>query len=448
MLDVGKVIEVSFVDLTHDAMGVAKVDGYPLFVEGALKGEKALVKITKLNKKFGFAQIVELKETSPFRKQPLCSHFDDCGGCNLMHMHYDIQLSFKRHRVKETLRKIGGIDIDVNETVGMDNPFYYRNKAMIPFGSKNGRIIAGMFKRGSHEISDLNRCHIYPRFYSEIIKTLKHFFFKERVSTYDPQTRIGFLRGVMIRHSETYKQVSIVVVATSGKFPQKDALIKTLTAKFPYITSIMLNINAHDKNFRLGNKSKELYGEDAITEKILGVDYTVSHQSFFQINPIQTENLYKKAIDFLEPHTDKTVVDAYCGTGTIALSLAKKIERVIGFDQSKQAIKNAHFNAKNNHIDNVDFLVSSASKMTEILKNESLDAMVVDPPRKGLEEDFLNEIITMRIPKIVYISCNPSTLARDIKLLSKAGYQLKDITPFDMFPQTSHIESVALITRQ
>lgn len=446
MVELGKVYDATFTDLTHDAMGVAKIDGYPLFVEGALKGERALIKVTKTNKNFGFAKLLEIKEVSPFRKEPLCGHYDNCGGCNLMHMHYDIQLDFKRHRVKETLRKIGRVDMDVSPTVGMDNPFYYRNKAMIPFGEKDGKIVAGMFKKGSHEIIDLNRCHIYPRGYSEIVKAIKQFLSKESIEIYNPHTDKGIVRGIMLRRSEAYDSISLVVITATSKFPGKDQFVAQITQRFANITSVILNVNAHDKNFRLGNKSKVLYGEDKLEERLLGVSFEMSHQSFFQINPSQSEVLFKK-VGGLIGEKDTTLLDAYCGTGSISLALSQYVEKVIGFDISKHAIKNAQANARKNGIEHASFIVGAADKVMPSLKDSGIDVVVVDPPRKGLDKSFLETLMRMNVPKIIYISCNVSTFARDAKTMREKGYDLKQITPVDMFPQTSHVETVALLER-
>ncbi len=437
--------EVTFTDLTHDAMGVAKIDGFPVFVRDALKGETAEIKIIKVNQNFAFGRLIKTLKTSPFRKIPICQHFEACGGCQIMHMNYDMQLAFKKHRVCETFRKVAHIKPKVHDTVAMNNPFYYRNKAIIPFGRQGGRVVAGLYKTRSHEIVDLKRCHIFPKVYSDIVLQIKALVKEHDLSIYDENTHEGILRGVMIRHSETHGDISVTFVVTQHKLPNKHLFVESLLERFPSISNINININSDKTNVMLGKKSKTLFGKDELRDTLLGIDYVYNHQSFFQINPVQTANLYQKAIDLAALKPTDHVVDAYCGIGTIGLTAAQHVAKVTGFDVVKDSVKNASYNAKLNGIENANFIQGKSEDVLPVLSKETIDVLFVDPPRKGCHTSFLETVMAMRIPKVVYISCNVSTLARDVKLLSGAGYNVKEVTPFDMFPQTAHIESVVLL---
>ena len=439
--------EVTFTDLTHDAMGVCKIDGYPVFVKDALKGEKALIKVVKTNKNFGFGRLIEIKDVSPFRKQPICDHFNECGGCNMMHMNYEMQLGFKKHRVKETLRKLGHIETDVDDTVGMNNPFYYRNKAIIPFARDNGKIVAGMYKPRSHDIVDVRRCHVWPKVFSDITRFLKRFLDSLDYSIYDETSHSGVFRGIMLRRSKDNEQLSLTLIVNGNKVPYKDSIVETVLERFPCVKSIVANFNKEKTNVMLGRKSKVLHGEDAIYDTLLGNEYRISHKSFYQVNPLQTEALYEKAIEVADLDENDTVMDAFSGIGTIALSLARNVKRVIGLESVGAAVEDARENAVRNGIDNAEFHVGKVEDIIGRFKNENVDVLFVDPPRKGCKRDFLDAVLDMDIDKIVYVSCNVSTLARDLNILVGDGYIIKSVTPFDMFPQTSHIESVTLLEK-
>ncbi|MFP4286063.1 MAG: 23S rRNA (uracil(1939)-C(5))-methyltransferase RlmD [Candidatus Izemoplasmataceae bacterium] len=447
MVEKNAYYEVEFTDLTHDAMGVCKVDGYPIFVKDALKGEKALIKIIKTNKNFGFGRLIEIKQESPFRKLPICEHYQECGGCNIMHMNYQTQLDFKKYRTQETLKKLGKIDAQVHHTVGMNNPFYYRNKAIIPFGMQNGKIVAGLYKPRSHDIVNIRRCHVFPKLVSDMIRFFRSLFTEFDVDIYDEQTHEGFLRALMFRYSRAYDQYSITFITTSSKFLQKDIILEKVLKKYPNVVSIIQNINDEQTNVLLGDKSKVLFGKDVLEDELLGIKYEISHRSFYQVNPEQTEVLYKKAMDYAELKPTDTVIDAYCGIGTIGLTAAKHVKEVIGFDVVKDAIKNAQQNAKNNHIKNAKFIIGKAEDIMPTIKNTAIDVLFIDPPRKGCDKKFLEAIILSKVKRIVYISCNISTLARDLNFLQANGYKVKEVTPFDMFPQTSHIESITLLDK-
>jgi 23S rRNA (uracil1939-C5)-methyltransferase len=442
MVEKNEYYSVEFVDMTHDGMGVCKIDGFPVFVANALKGETAEIKIVKVNKSFGFGRLIELIHKSPFRKEPICDHFAECGGCNLMHMNYQMQLDFKQYRTRETLKKLGKIETNVRQAVGMLNPYYYRNKTIIPFGERNGKMIAGLYRHRTHEIIDMKKCYIIPKITTDIVKYLKNVFEELNIPAYNEETKAGVVRHVMVRNSYKYDDISITIVTRTTKLPKKDIIIKKVISRYENVVSIMHNVNSEDTNVVLGKKSKILYGEDFIRDEINGVYFKISHRSFYQINPAQTEEMYKKAIEYADLKPNDVVIDAYCGIGTIGLSAAGKAKTVLGVDIVKQAIHDAIDNAKHNQISNVKFVAGKAETVIKSWANYDVNALFIDPPRKGVDKSFLETVKEMKIPKVVYISCNVSTLARDLNYLQSHGYEVIETTPFDMFPQTTHIESV------
>jgi 23S rRNA (uracil1939-C5)-methyltransferase len=446
MIEKNEYYDVLFTDMTHDGMGICKIDGFAVFVPNALKGEAAQIKITKVKSSFGFGRLIAITSKSPYRKEPICDHFLECGGCNLMHMDYQMQLDFKKYRTKETLRKLGRIETKVHDTVGMLSPYYYRNKAVIPFGEENGKLIAGLYKTRTHEILDMKRCYIIPKATTDIVKYLKNVFMELNIEAYKESTGEGIIRHVVIRNSHKFDDISITLVTATPKLPRKEILIKKLVNRYKKIVSIVQNYNPEKNNIILGKKSRVLYGEDFIRDEINGVHFKISHRSFYQVNPVQTEELYKKAIEYAELTQDEVIIDAYCGIGTIGLSAAKYAKTVLGVDVVSSAIRDAMANAAHNGITNSKFIVGKAEEVIKSWKNYNVDVLFIDPPRKGCDEEFLKVIAEMKIPRIVYISCNVSTLARDLNYLQSQNYVIEETTPFDMFPQTSHIESVTKIS--
>jgi 23S rRNA (uracil1939-C5)-methyltransferase len=442
MIEKNEYYNVEFIDMTHDGMGVCKIDGFPIFVANALKGEKAEIKIVKVNSSFGFGRLTEITTKSPFRKEPICDHFLECGGCNLMHMNYQMQLDFKQYRTKETLRKLGKIETTVKDAVGMLNPYYYRNKSVIPFGEENGKMIAGLYKKRSHDIIDMKKCYIIPKLTTDIVKYMKNVFDELNIPAYNETIGTGVVRHLVIRNSYKFDDISVTIVTLTPKLPKKDILIKKLTSRYKNVVSIVHNFNPDNTNVVLGKKSKVIFGEDFIRDEINGIFFKISHRSFYQVNPIQTEALYSKALEYADLSPNDIVIDAYCGIGTIGLSAAKYVKTLLGVDVVKQAIIDANDNAKNNKITNAKFVCGKAEEQILHWKNYNVDLLFVDPPRKGCDKIFLETVASMKIPKLVYISCNVSTLARDLNYLQSKGYQVLEVTPFDMFPQTTHIETV------
>ncbi len=438
--------DVTFVDMTHDAMGVCRVEGFPLFVKGALKGEKATIKVIKVNKNFGFGRLIELKEASPFRKQPICDHFAACGGCDTMHMSYEMQLQFKRHRVQETLRKLGGIEVEVEDTIPMTNPYYYRNKALVPFGVRGGRTVAGLYRPRSHDIVDIQRCHIYPRVFTDIIRFVRNVLQEQSTPIYQGGKGPAF-RGLMLRRSAQYGEISIVLIATREMFPGRDVLVKRLLDAYQKIVSIVVSVNPDKTNVMLGKKSRTLHGKDNIRDRLFGFEYNISHRSFYQVNPTQTEALYRLALEFASLHGEEFAVDVYSGIGTLTLPISRRVREAHGIESVPEATQDARRNAEANQVENVTFHTGQAKDLLPTLVRKA-DVVFLDPPRKGCEREVLDAIIDSNISRVVYVSCNVSTQARDAARLVDADYRVRKVRPVDMFPQTSHIETVMLLEKE
>ena len=442
-------IELTFEDLTHDGSGVGKVNGYPLFVPYALPGETAKVKVIKVNKKYGFGRLVEVTKKSEHRVDPPCNVFYKCGGCQIQHLDYEMQLEMKRNQVKNALKKIGHIEgIPIHPTIGMEDPWRYRNKVQIPVGTKNGELITGFYRMRSHDIiDDMERCIITEEANDEMIDVVREIANDLGIPAYDEINHRGVLRHIMVRSGKVTKQLMVVIVTRKEKVPQLDELVSILKEKHPEITSIIQNINPDKTNVILGRKTKVLHGEEYIYDEIDGVRFAISAKSFYQVNPIQTEKLYKKALEYADLSGNETVIDAYCGIGTISLFLAQKAKKVYGVEIVPEAISDAKENAKLNNMDNVEFFVGQAEKVMPWWQAQGLkpDVIVVDPPRKGCDEDLLHAMLQMKPKRIVYVSCNPSTLARDLKILEEGGYKTREAQPVDMFPQTMHIEVVTVL---
>ncbi|MEI3599524.1 MULTISPECIES: 23S rRNA (uracil(1939)-C(5))-methyltransferase RlmD [unclassified Oceanobacillus] len=443
-------VTLTFEDLTHEGNGVGKVGGYPLFVPNGLPGEEAVVKVIKVNKNFGFGKLIELKSTSEERVDPTC-HVH-CGGCQLQHMSYNLQLQMKQNQVQNVMKKIGHLEhVLVHPIIGMDNPFHYRNKVQIPVGEKDGKLITGYYQKRSHRIvEDLDTCSSQAEEINEILPEVKNIANRIGIEAYDEENHRGVLRHIMLRTGYATKEIMLVLVTKSNKLPGKEMLIQELTEKFPNIKSIVQNINEQRTNLILGKKTKVLWGEEYIHDKIGDLTFAISAKSFYQVNPVQTKVLYDKALEYAKIDENDVVIDAYCGIGTISLFLAQKAKKVYGVEVVPEAIHDAKANAKLNGMNNVEFVVGQAEKIMPEWKREGLDpdVIVVDPPRKGCAPEFLEAMIEMEPKRIVYVSCNPLTLARDLRILEDGGYRTNEVQPVDMFPNTTHVEAIALIQRK
>lgn len=439
-------IDVIFEDLTHDGNGVAKVDGYPLFVANGLPGEKAKIIITKLNKGYGFGRLIELYEESSFRVEPPCPIYSQCGGCQLQHLSYEGQLKAKEKQVRDVLERIGKLeDVQVHPVLGVENPWRYRNKAQVPIGEREGGLIGGFYQQRSHNIIDMDECLIQIEQNDLVLQKVKEICSKYGVRAYNEKTNKGTLRHVMARYGKSTGEIMVVMITRTQDIPNQKKIIEEISQAIPGIKSIVQNVNPKRTNVIFGEQTRVLWGEDVIYDFIGDIKFAISARSFYQVNPEQTKVLYDKAIEYANLSGEETVIDAYCGIGTISLFLAQKAKNVYGVEIVPEAIEDARKNAELNGISNAEFAVGEAEVVIPNWYKQGIqaDVLVVDPPRKGCDQALLDTIINMKPEKVVYVSCNPATLARDLRILEDGGYKTVEVQPVDMFPQTMHVEAVA-----
>ncbi|SHK41989.1 23S rRNA m(5)U-1939 methyltransferase [Clostridium cavendishii DSM 21758] len=442
---------VNIVGEGYEGEGVARIDNFPVFIHGALLNEKVKIKIVKVNKNFGFGKIIEIIEASENRANPFCKSYKTCGGCNLQHYNYEAQLSFKTNRVKDCMKKIGKLnDVLVHDCLGMEEPFRYRNKVMLPVGGNLEKINIGFYSPRSHDINDIDICHIQHLEGDKTIEVVKSWMKKNNIEPYNETKHSGLVKHIMVRKGFKTKEVMIVIVTTENKFPKKEELINDLRENIEGLVSIVQNINSKKTNVVLGLENITLWGKDTIEDYIGEFKFKISPLSFFQVNPHQTEVLYNKALEYAALTGDETVFDAYCGTGTISLFLSKKAKKVYGVEIIPAAIENAIENAKTNNIENAEFFVGKCEEVIPelIQKGIKADVVMVDPPRKGCEKSLLEALVKMEPEKIVYVSCDPTTLARDLAILEELDYKTIEVQPVDMFPHTAHVETCVLLQRK
>ncbi|HCG3024545.1 TPA: 23S rRNA (uracil(1939)-C(5))-methyltransferase RlmD [Clostridium perfringens] len=439
----------------YEGEGIAKIDNkYPIFIEGALKGEKVKVRIVKVNKNFAYGKLMEVLEPSDERVNPPCAIYKRCGGCKLQHASYKAQLDFKWDRVKDCVSKIGKLDpIIVKYPLGMENPWRYRNKVQLPIGLINGEVKIGFFAPRSHDIIDMESCLIQDEIGDKVVKLTREWIEKFNIRPYNVDGEYdekGIVRHIMIRRGFTTNEVMIVLVTNGENLPHKEEFVDLMVKNIPGIKSVIQNINSKKTNVILGLESKTLWGEDTISDYIGDFRFNISPLSFFQVNPTQTEVLYGKALEYANLTGNEEVFDAYCGTGTITLFLSQKAKKVYGVEIIPQAIDNAWINAKENKVENVEFFVGESEVVIPDLINKGVkaDVVVVDPPRKGCDKKLLDAITNIDAKKIVYVSCDPSTLGRDLAILEENGYKTLEVQPVDMFPNTSHVENVAKLIKK
>lgn len=434
----------------YEGEGVGKIDDFTIFIPGAIKGEKVNAKIVKVNKNFAFGKLLNVAQESNYRIEPICGIYKRCGGCQLQHLSYEGQLDFKGQRVKDAIERIGKINPEVLPVIGMENPYNYRNKVQLPVGEANGEINIGFYAPRSHDIINMEKCYIQDEISEKIMTLVKQWMITNNIKAYDESTNTGVLRHLMIRKGFETSEVMVVLVTRTNELPHKDEIIDLLTSNIKEVVSIIQNINSEKTNVILGLKSNTLWGKDTIQDYIGKFKFNISPLSFFQVNPVQTEVLYNKALEYANLTGDEIVFDAYCGTGTISLFLAQKAKKVYGVEIIPEAIENAWENAKLNNVDNVDFLVGKSEQVIPDLINKGIkaDVVVVDPPRKGCERALLEAIAKINPKRIVYVSCDAGTLARDLAILDELNYRTGKIQPVDMFPHTAHVECVVLIERK
>lgn len=442
--------EIEIIDIGEGGEGIGKVNDFTLFVPGGLMGDVIEIRVLKIKKSYGFGKLVRIIKPSPFRQEVSCELGGRCGGCQLQHIKYQAQLDWKQKKVEGCLRRIGKLeDITVEPTLGMAEPFHYRNKAQYPIRKENGKVEMGFFAPRSHRLVPLSDCVIQHPENACIMKIVKDFLQENNISIYDEETHKGLVRHLMIKTGYHTNEMMVCLVINGKKLPHSEQLVEKLKA-IPHITSIILNHHMEKSNVILGNECTVLAGKETIIDHIGPLKFNISPLAFFQVNPLQTEVLYQKALEYAELTGEETVWDAYCGIGTISLFLAQKAKKVYGVEIIPQAIENAKENAILNGINNAEFFAGKAEEVIPRLYKQGIiaDTIVVDPPRKGCDEKLLQTLKDMAPQKIVYVSCDPATLARDLAYLTKeAGYHVEKVQPVDMFPHTTHVETVCKLSK-
>ena len=479
-------VTLDIVGLTHEGEGVGRVDGFTLFVQGALPGERVRAKVLKTKKTYGYAKQLELLTASADRVDAPCPIYKQCGGCQLQHMSYEGQLSWKRQHVIDSLQRIGKLGVAgepptggskssgdsasveggageatagdgyrgvvVHPTIGMDEPWRYRNKAQVPIGmamadldgGAAGSLIGGFYARGSHRIVDMDACLIQHENNDAAVRQVKLIGNRVGISAYDETTGRGILRHVVVRTGFVTGEMMVVLVTSGPRIPRLEDWISGIREALPAVTSIVQNINKRQTNVIFGDETRTLWGSDVIYDELDGIRFAISARSFYQVNPTQTLKLYQQAVDYAGLTGRENVIDAYCGIGTISLFLARRAGHVYGVEIVPEAIEDAKRNAALNGIENASFEAGAAEVVIPRWRSEGIkpDVIVVDPPRKGCDEQLLDTILAMQPERVVYVSCNPATLARDLQVLEAGGYRTVEVQPVDMFPHTTHIESV------
>ena len=452
------VLTVKIEDMGHDGEGIGKCEGYTLFVKDTVIGDLAEVKVIKAKKNYGYARLMRLIEPSAHRVEPVCLVARPCGGCQLQMLDYAEQLRFKEKKIAGNLQRIGGMtEIPMEPIVGMENPFRYRNKAQFPIGQdRNGKLITGFYAGRTHQIMENRNCYLGVEQNEEILNRILAWMEENGVSAYNEETGKGLVRHVLIRFGFMTKEIMVCLVVNGKKLPAEEELIKSLT-ELEGMTSITLSVNRERTNVIMGKEIRCLWGQGYITDYIGTVKYQISPLSFYQVNPAQTEKLYGLALEYAGLTGNETVWDLYCGIGTISLFLAQKARKVYGVEIVPEAIADAKNNAKINEIENAEFFVGKSEEILPAYyeqyakdhpgEHAHADVIVVDPPRKGCEENLLHTMASMQPDRIVYVSCDSATLARDVKVLGELGYEVKKVRGVDQFPMTCHVETVVLLSK-
>ena len=439
---------VDIVDNGFEGEGIAKIDGFTIFIPNAIKGEKIKVLIVKVLSSHAFGKIIEVIEKSEHRVEEDCATYKRCGGCNLRHIDYEETLNMKQRVVQNLVNKSLKNKIEVKPTWGMGNPYYYRNKLQFPVGKdKEGNAIVGVFANRTHEIIRLEESMIQERQATQIAKDVVNLINKYRVSVYDEKNQIGLIRHIVIKTGFRSREVMVILVINGEALPFQNEIVKELTEKYNEIASVVLNVNNKNTNVILGEKNINILGNGYIEDFLGEYSFKISPLSFYQVNPVQAEALYNIAIENTEISKQDIVFDLYCGIGTITLFASKNAKKVYGVEIVEQAIKDAKENAKMNNVENAEFIAGDTEQiLTDLIDNKKIipDIIIVDPPRRGLDNTTINNILKIKPKKVTYISCNPATLTRDLSLLEDL-YEIKMIQPVDMFPITSHIDNIAIL---
>lgn len=447
------IVKVTIEDIGSEGEGIGKVDGFPLFIKDATIGDVIEAKVIKVKKSYGYARVENILTPSKDRVELKCPVARQCGGCSIQHLSYEKQLEYKQNKVKNCLERIGGflgIEEKMEPILGMEEPWYYRNKAQFPVGlGKDGSIITGFYAGRTHSIIDNTHCYIQAKINEQLLEIIKEFLMENKIEPYNEETHTGLVRHILTRVGFVTGEIMVCIILNGTKLPNAEQLIERLK-EIDGMTSISINVNQEKTNKILGKKVKTLWGKDTITDYIGDVKYQISPLSFYQVNPIQTKVLYGKALEYADLKGEETVWDLYCGIGTISLFLAQKAKKVYGVEIIPEAIEDARKNAQLNHMKNVEFFVGKAEDVLpeQYEKNKVYaEVIVVDPPRKGCDETLLNTMITMSPKRIVYVSCDPATLARDLKVLCGNGYEIEKVQVVDQFAHTAHVETVVLMSK-
>ena len=439
---------VDIIDTGFQGEGIAKIDGLTIFIPNAIKGEKLKILIVKVLSSHAFGKIVEIIEKSPYRIESDCTTYKRCGGCSLRHIKYEETLKMKQNAVQSLVNKTLKNKIEVEDTLGMENPYHYRNKAQYPVGlNKDGKPVIGVFANRTHEIIPINTCFIQNKQTEEIAKYIFEFLVKNNISVYNEKTQKGLVRHIVTKIGIKTNEIMCILVINGKEMAKEKELVEELTNKFKNIKTIVKNINTKNTNVILGNENINLFGDGYITDILGEYKFKISPMSFYQINPIQAEKLYNLGVESANITKNDVVFDLYCGIGTISLFMSKFAKKVYGVEIVEEAIVAAKENAKMNNVDNTEFIAGDVEKVLDELVNVKQimpDIIMVDPPRRGLDNTSIENIKKVRPKKVVYISCNPATLVRDLAKLEEI-YEVKQITPVDMFPFTSHVECVSLL---
>lgn len=447
------IVEVVIEDMSEEGQGIGKVEGFTLFIKDALVGDKVQAKLMKLKKNYGFARLMEILEPSPYRVEPKCICHKACGGCQLQALSYEQQLVFKQNKVLNHLKRIGGFEeVPMEPIVGMDNPYRYRNKAQFPVGyDKEGKLVTGFYAARTHSIISNMECYLGVDVNKNILENILDTMNEYGVTAYDETTGKGLVRHILIRYGFTTKEIMVCLIINGKKLPHQQVFIDKL-CKLDGMKSISLNYNTENTNVIMGDQVETIWGQSYITDYIGEIKYQISPLSFYQVNPVQTKNMYDLVREYAGLTGKETVWDLYCGIGTISLYLANSAKKVYGVEIVPQAIEDAKNNAKINGIENAEFYVGKAEEVVPNFYEKAggdlhPEIIVVDPPRKGCDMALLETIVKMAPDRVVYVSCDSSTLARDLKYLCGEGYELKRVRPVDNFCQTTHAEVVSLLTR-
>ena len=439
---------VEIIDNGFQGEGIAKIDGMAVFIPGAIKGEKVKVKILKVTSSHAFGKILEIVEKASCRIESDCDTYSRCGGCVMRHINYDDTIAMKKNAVESTLKKALGRDVTINDVLKMDEPYYYRNKLQYPIGiGEDGMPVMGVFAERTHRIIPTLECKIQDKKSQEIANDIFEFVKENKISVYNEKTLKGALRHLVIRRGKKTDEVMVTLVTNQKNIEHEKELVEIIIKKHPEIKTIVKNINDKNTNVILGRENIVLYGDGYITDYLGEYKFKISPMSFYQVNPVQTEKLYSKAVEYAELTGNETVFDLYCGIGTIGIFASKNVKKLYGIETVLEAIKDAKENAKENNLDNAEFFVGDVEKaLPEFIKERNInpDVVFVDPPRKGCDKTAIDTLLELEPKKIVYVSCNPATLGRDLKLFEEK-YDIKRLAICDMFPFTHHVESIAML---